>query len=152
MLLHDREADSAFDGLIDCQFPYNSPSASALIRQGWATSLNAAFCVLHELCRPPRECAVSKARLRALVAEWAAGGDHPLKDPVLQAAHALIEGEPLPWRQGVALMERIGLFDGQRAALGIAYFASAEDEDDENSLALTRTNEEIRRRWDASVD
>ncbi|HET6942889.1 MAG TPA: hypothetical protein VFH89_12075 [Sphingomicrobium sp.] len=149
MILHDAETDKAFTAPIDCKFPYDDPSASKIISQGWQVSLNAAFCVLHELCRPPRDSAVHKERLRELVSAWAEGPDHPLKAPVVGAANALINGTSLEWREGVELMRRVGEFDGQRAALAIVYFASyceAADGDE----ALTRTDAEIRRRWEAS--
>jgi len=148
MVLHDAEAEVSFIAPFDCRFPYDDPSASALIRQGWQISLNAAFCVLNELCRPPKHSDVDEDRLRELVTEWAAGPDHPIKAPMLRAAHALIDGTPLPWLEGVELMKRVAAYDGQRAALGIAYFASDCD-NPEGDDALTRTDAEIRQQWDA---
>jgi hypothetical protein len=148
MVLHDAEAEKSFTAPFGCGFPYDGPSALALIRQGWQISLNAAFCVLHELCRPPKHCDVAKDRLRELVGEWAAGPGHPIKAPVLHAAHTLIEGTSLPWREGVELMKRVSDYDGQRAALAIAYFASDCDSP-EGEEALTRTDADIREQWDA---
>lgn len=148
MILHDADAEKAFTAPFEGRFPYDEPSASALVGQGWAISLNAAFCVLHELCRPPRHGLVAKSRLRDLVSEWVDGPDHPLKSPVLQAADALIDGAPLPWQQGVSLMRRVGDYDGQRAALSIIYFASDCDTP-EGDDALTHADTEIRARWDA---
>ena len=149
MILHDADADKAFTELFDCRFPYHDPSASALIRQGWQTSLNAAFCVLNELCRPPQNSDVAKERLRELVTEWASDRDHPLTAPMLDAAHALIDGVPVLWSEGVELMKRVGNYEGQRAALAIAYFASDCDSP-EGDDALNRTDAEIRQRWDAN--
>ena len=149
MILHDPDAEPPFQASIDARFPYEDASASVLIQQGWAISLNAAFCVLDELCRPPLTSgAVPKDRLRKLLAEWAAGPDHPLKLPVLRAARALIEGKSLDWQEGVELMKQVGSFDGQRAALGIAYFASDCDSP-EGDEALTVTDTEIREMWQA---
>ncbi|MGB6119148.1 MAG: hypothetical protein WBF87_13095 [Mesorhizobium sp.] len=122
--------------------------ASKLILQGWQISLNAAFCVLDELCRPPLSVDVSKGRLRELLAEWTGGPDHNLKIPVLSAAHCLIDGKKLPWREGVQLMLQIDDYDGQRAALAIAYFASdcGSPRGDE---ALNQADADIRARWAA---
>ena len=150
MILHDAKADEVFTAPIDCRFPYDVASASEIIRKGWQVSLNAAFCVLHELCRPPEGSAVEKNRLRELVAVWIEGPNHPLKAPVLGAANALIDGTRLQWREGVELMKRIGDFDGQRAALAIAYFASDCDTAD-GDQALTKTDAEIRERWEAHL-
>ena len=149
MILHDCDAEIPFEAAFDARFPYESTSASTIIRQGWAISLNAAFCVLHELCRPPHSCSVSKERLRDLVSEWAAGPDHPLKAPVLQAAHALIDGTPLNWREGVELMKEVASYDGQRAALSIVYFAS-DSESPEGDKALDETDTQIIAQWEAN--
>ena len=148
MILHNTDAEKPFEASFDGRFPYESPSASVLIRQGWAISLNAAFCVLDELCRPGFSCRVSKKRLRDLVSEWAAGPDHPLKAPVLKAAHALIDATPLDWKDGVELMKQVASYDGQRAALGIVYFASDCDSP-EGDAALTKADAQIRAQWDA---
>ena len=148
MILQDPAAEKPFEGSIDARFPYGDASASALIRQGWAISLNAAFCVLDELCRPPYPRNVSKERLRELVSEWAAGPDHPLKLPVLHAANALIDDTPLNWKEGVNLMRQVGRYDGQRAALGIVYFASCCNTPEGND-ALTETDTQIRAQWEA---
>ncbi len=120
ILLHDVESERSFCASIDAQFPYADPIASKLILQGWQISLNAAFCVLEELCRPPLSVDVSKGRLRELLAEWMDGPDHNLKTPVLSAAHCLIDGKKPPWRESIQLMLHIGDYDGQRAALAIA--------------------------------
>jgi hypothetical protein len=150
MILHDTEAEKAFIAPFDAgRFPYDDPSGSRIIRQGWAISLNAAFCVLSELCRPPTLNCVSKERMRELVAEWATGSDHALKAPLLRAASALIEGTPLAWREGVEMMRRVGDFEGQRAALGIAYMASDCDSR-EGDNALTLADAEIRQHWEAN--
>ena len=148
MILHDAEAEKPFEVSFDARFPYEDASASALIREGWAISLNAAFCVLNELCRPPYSHTVSKERQCELVAEWAAGPDHPLKAPLLHAAYALIEDKPLGWKKGVELMRQVGSYDGQRAALGIVYFASSSDSE-EGDEALTKTDIEVREEWEA---
>lgn len=149
MLLNNPANETPFEASFDARFPYEDTSAAAsLIQQGWATSLNAAFCVLEELCRPPKSTSVSRDRLRALVTEWANGPSHPLKAPVLHAACALIENKRLSWQQGVELMKRVGDYDGQRAALNIVYFAS-DSGSAEADRALERTRLEVCERWEA---
>ena len=142
------DAEIPFEASFDASFPHDDVSAIEIIRQGWAISLNAAFCVLHEICQPPHPRAVSRERLRELVSEWSVGADHPLKAPVLQAANALIDEEPLDWRRGVELMKQVGSYDGQRAALAIVYFASDCDSF-EGDKALTEIDTIIRVHWDA---
>jgi hypothetical protein len=149
MILHDVDAEKPFEAAIDACFPYEDAAASTLIRRGWAISLNAAFCVLDELCRPPRSRAVSRERQRKLVAEWAAGPDHPLKAVVLRAANALIDNDPLNWQEGVRLMRHVGTFDGQRAALVIVYSA-CDCDSAEGDAAVNEVDREIRRRWDVA--
>lgn len=148
MIRHDADAEKPFEASFDARFPYENASASTLIREGWAISLNAAFCVLEELCRPPHPPTVSNVRLRELVSEWAAGPDHPLKAPVLRAANALIDDTRLDWKEGVELMRQVGSYDGQRAALAIAYFASDCDSV-EGDEALSETDTLIREQWEA---
>jgi hypothetical protein len=80
------------------------------------------------------------------LAEWTAGPEHPLKVPLLKCAELLINGKTLPWPDGVHLMQEIGKYDAQRAALAIAYFASDCDTE-EGDDALNQINEEIRRAW-----
>ncbi|MER9233139.1 hypothetical protein NKI56_13740 [Mesorhizobium sp. M0622] len=147
MLLPDSSTEVSFEPSIDARFPYaDASSASAIIAQGWSISLNAAFCVLHELCRPPVGKAVSKERLLELVEEWSMGPDHPLKQPVLRCAQALIQDEPLPWREASAVMQQIGLHEGQRAALAIAYFAG-DSSSNEGDTTLGNTDHRIRQTW-----
>jgi hypothetical protein len=148
MKLHDAELEIPFEAAFDAQFPYDDPAAaSTLIEQCWAISLNAAFCVLHELCCPPLDARVSGARSRELLVEWSAGPDHPLKQHLLDCAHALLEDRPLPWQEGVKLMEMIGQYDAQRAALAIAY-AAADHESAGGDEALSEADNSIRRKWD----
>ena len=148
MNLHDAAADAAFDALIDARFPYDERAkASAYIAQGWSTSLNAAFCVLQELCRPPHGVNVSRERLVELIAEWRSGPGHALKAPLITCARALVDGTSLAWRDGLLIMDAIAKYDGQRAALGIAYFAS-DCGTPEGDKALEEVFQRICREWE----
>ena len=148
MVLHDVAAEVPFEATFDACFPYGDASAaSALIAQGWSISLNAAFCVLDEICRPGRGVDVSRQTLVELVSEWRSGPEHPLKASLITCAHALIDDVPLPWPDGVRIMEEIAKHDAQRAALGIAYFASDCDTP-EGDRALEDARQRIVREWE----
>ena len=147
IVLSYAEAEKPFIECFDCRFPYGDPSASTLISQGWSISLNAAFCVLVELCHLPRHIDVDRCRLKEIVDEWAAGPDHPIKMPVLHAVHALVDGNTLPLDECVDLMNYVAGFDGQRAALAIVYYA-ADADTPEGDEALERIYTEIIQRWD----
>jgi hypothetical protein len=145
---YDDALETLFGDRIDAQFPYyQREKATALIEEGRSISANAAFYVLDEICRPPFPGIVTPARQRELAEEWAAGFEHPLKGQLLRCAEGLISGQPLTWVDAVALIEEIGLFEGQRAALSIAYFAG-DCSTDEGDAALTEAEQRVRRSWD----
>ncbi len=128
---------------IDCAFPYEERAAAArVIEEGAGLSANAAFMTLHEICRPPVRRRVGRELQLELLAAWRARFDHPLAGPVLRAARAIIEGEPLPGAEAIAAMRAIESHPGQYNALAIVGFA-CEDE------AVARVCEEILARWRA---
>jgi hypothetical protein len=148
MILYDADADAAFVDSIDGKFPYNDPAqATATIAQGWSISLNAAFCVLHEICRPGRGVDVRRQRLVELLSEWQSGPEHDLKVPLATCASTLIDGVSLPRRQVSLILDQIAQYDAQRAALSIAYFTSDCDAP-EDDRALNDAYERIRREWE----
>jgi hypothetical protein len=147
MALHDTETEAAFADLIDARFPYaDREAANILIDRGKSISPNAAFCVLEEICRAPRSKKVAAKIQRELLADWASAFEHPLKEPVLRCAQALIDGQSLPFGEAVQIMEQIAQFDGQYAALNIAYFAGPWTSDD-GETALETTSDRIRKFW-----
>ncbi len=148
MKLHDSEREKPFEALIDARFPYNDHAlCTTLIAEARTISLNATFCVLDEICRPPMSAVVTKDQQRALLAEWASNQHHELIKPLLTCANALVERKSLPWRDAVAVMEIVGNFDGQRAALSLAYF-SADSESLAGDAALSSTDQRIRKIWE----
>ena len=147
MKLHDATAETPFEARIDAQFPYRDRSASsALIQEAPRISLNAVFCVLDEICRPPNSSAVTRERQLELLAEWSSTFEHDLKEPLLNCANGLIEGRALPWPDVESVMEQIGRFEAQRAALSVAYFAGDSDSD-EGDAALERAHRRISASW-----
>ena len=103
-------------------YPYNHRArCEALIEE--ARTISCYLLYFGRICRPPNITTVSQVRQRELVNEWASGFEHELKEPLLACANALTGHEPLPWAEAVAVTDRIGNFDGQRAALSVAYFS-----------------------------
>jgi len=152
MKLHDSALEVPFEAQIDARFPYDDRArCTALIQEARSISLNATFCILDEICRPPISGAVARERQRELLAEWASGLEHELKEPLLTCAAALIESAPLSWLDAVALMDQIGSFDGQCAALSVAYFAGDCDSA-EGDAALSSADNRIRKAWDEKLD
>jgi hypothetical protein len=128
MILHDAAAETVFFDRMEAGFPYkDAQRASALIAEGWSISLNAAFFVLSEICQPDEDAGVRRPKLLALFEAWHAGGDHPLNEPVLRCAKAIIDGEPLPLEEGLRIMDEVAAYAGQHNALSIASFASYSD-------------------------
>lgn len=109
---------------VDGRFPYDDAIlARELIDLGVAISPNAAFMVLHEICRPPRSCAVSGGRLNELLAEWTVVFCHPLVEEVLPAATAMIKNREISAKDAIHLIKSISGYANQFNALSIAYFA-----------------------------
>lgn len=148
MVLHDAPSEVLFVATFDGgRFPYaDAAAASALIARGWSISLNAACCVLNEICRPPVDRRPSEGRLRELLTEWQAGPKHPLKAALLRCADALVRDAPLAWDEGLRLMWVISAYEAQRAALLIAYSAS-DCSDDDSDAALEAAWQKIEAAW-----
>jgi hypothetical protein len=148
---HDVEAEASFFERFDCRFPYaEREAASALIREGFKISPNGAFGVLEEICRPPKSATVSPSRLAELLDEWrqAAGTDfHPLAEPIIKFAAATLEDVHPPIEDRLRLMETIGRYPGQRAALNITVMTAYPD-DEEERRRVDELDSEIRGRWD----
>lgn len=148
MKLHDAAAEVPFEAKIDAQFPYDDQAASsALISEARNISLNALFCVLDEICRPPGRSAVTEKRQRELIAEWSSTFEHVLKEPLLRCANALVSGQALPWADVVAVIEQLGHFEAQRAALSVAYFAGDCDSN-RGDAALSSAERGVRDAWE----
>jgi len=149
MKLNDTVAETLFGNRIDGRFPYSHPTLStAIIEESRSISVNAVFYVLDEICRLPHlGITTTQERQRELVEEWAYGFEHPLKDQMLRCAEALISERPLTPVEAVAAIEEVGLFDGQRAALSVAYFSGDCTSKDGNA-ALEDADRRVRATWD----
>lgn len=148
MKLHDSNVELPFHQSFEYRFPYGDEgAATALIKRGASISLNAACCVLVQICYPLDPSIVSKTRMRALVQEWVETIEHPLKPPLLRCADALIEKAPLSAGEMIELMNHIGKYDGQLAALALAKVTLDINDTDEAGDTVDRVGQEIRRRW-----
>ena len=148
MRLHDTKAEVPFEARIDARFPYqDQASCSALIHEARNISLNAFFCVLDEICRPPNSNAVTEERQRELIAEWSIGFEHELKEPLVRCANALVGGRALPWQDAGEIIKDVGRFQAQRGALSVAYFAGDCDSD-EGDVALESAHRCVSDAWE----
>ncbi len=143
----DNEAEIRFAAKIDCRFPYRDRvMASAIIKEGWSISMDAAFGVLYEICLKPKSERVSRKRQHELIDEWAVDFDHPLKESMLRCARVLAEKQYLPWQEAVSVMEQIQQFEGEYSALNIACFAGDRDSV-EGDAELEAAHERICKEW-----
>lgn len=133
--------ETEFIESIDCSFPYNSEAEwRPLIELGTSISPNAAFMVLHELCRPPTGIAVPKARIEAILDCWNQHFKHPLVGQVLPAAKAMIDGQTIAVDTALRTMRVVAAYRGQYNALSIPYFACDDVDGRAEELRLEITN------------
>ena len=107
---------------IDCQFSYDTEEKwRTLITQAVNISPNAAFMILHEICRPPRR--VDHNVLEAILRQWRQQFSHPLVEVVLPAAESMMSGKELPVAECMDIMRVVAAYKHQYNALSIPYFA-----------------------------
>jgi hypothetical protein len=140
---YDADQEQVFSDKIDRCFPYNeAEAATLLIEEASHISLNASFCVLHEICSPPHPSPTTRARQRALIDQWAQKIDHPLAEAVLPCAMARLEGRELPSAVAIPILSKVGQFDRQLAALTVVLSAT-----DDSAQAVRSVERELRARW-----
>lgn len=128
---------------IDACFPYSDKEKwQSIINQGTQISDNAAFMVLHEICRTPAEVPVN-IQLQILKL-WENSFNHPIKNLVIESAKAIINGNDLPIQKAIKYLNAISKFKGNYTALSIVYF-SYNDVDGE----VDKKYNEIIRIWEA---
>jgi hypothetical protein len=116
--------ETEFIETIDCRFPYADETKwRSLIGTGTSISANAAFMVLHEICRPPRSCDVPVELRQQMLGEWATSFRHPLVATVLPVAKAMVCNQEISLEQSMQTMREIAAYPNQFWALSIAYFA-----------------------------
>lgn len=116
--------EAEFVDSIDARFPYGDAQAGrALINQGLGISANAAFAVAYELAHPPVDAEPWTERRLQDLALLRSSLRHPLAVPVLAVVERLIRGEQITVEEAMSLMEQIGAYRDQFAALGLVYMA-----------------------------
>lgn len=117
-------SETEFIEKIDGNFPYHSePEWRALVELGASISPNAAYMVLHEICRAPLSKKVTLKSKRAMLEYWRQNFNHPTMTSVLRAAEVMIKGEDLPVEESMSIMKIISAYPNQYNALSIPYFA-----------------------------
>ena len=135
--------ETEFIEVIDCRLPYEDKQRCCdLIELGAGISPNAAFMVLHEICRPPNSSTATAECLEILLAEWSARVRHPIVEIVLPTAIAMVRGESVSVASSMLAMQKISEYKHQFNALSIPYFAC----DDINGAADT-LHQEIVAAW-----
>ena len=138
--------ESEFIEQVDCRFPYGRPlDWRRLSAQAARVSPNAAFMVLHEICRVPRSVVVSPALASAMVRHWRRRFRHPLCRVLAPVVQAYVGGVALRPAQAARLMRKVAAYPDQYNALALCYF-SAED----RAGALDRLFETVTSTWDAA--
>jgi hypothetical protein len=124
IIVNSNAAEKEFRDEIDCRFPYGDlDQCKSLIDRGIAISPEAAFAVLHEICRPGRGVPVSADRLIQLVEYWRSRFDHPAAEMLREVAHSMILKRYLPVDEVIARMGILAEYPGLYSALAILYFS-----------------------------
>jgi hypothetical protein len=107
---------------IDACFPYmDEPKWRSLIKQGAQISDNAAYMVLHEICRAPNE--VPSIVQLQILNEWKENFDHPVKELVVESAVKIINKKFITVQKAIKNLNKISKFSGNYNALSIVYFS-----------------------------
>lgn len=114
-----------FISSIDCCFPYEAPLKwSRIVVRAPRISPNAAFMVLHEICRPPQRIDLSEQKARLIIEHLYRHFRHPLKHVLQKAIEAHITGKELSQEKAGYLMRKVASYPGQYNALSICYFSA----------------------------
>ena len=112
---------------IDACFPYlDEQQWRSLIKQAAQISDNAAYMVLHEICRASNDVP-AEIQLQIL-REWENCFDHPVKGLVVESGRAIIKGMNISVQKAIKYLNEISKFKGNYNALSIVYF-SCDDTD-----------------------
>lgn len=116
--------EEEFINSFDCKFPYeDQPKWIQIIEEGCKMSSNAAFAVLHEICRPPHGKKVTSKQLREMADYWSENANFPLAVPISKAAYAMIDHQELSVSEVIEIMNIVSNHRNEYSALAIAYFS-----------------------------
>ncbi len=141
---HDAGREQPFADRIDACFPYDEPAvALGLIDEAREISMNAAVCVLYEICVPPYPHEVTRARRHELLAQWMSMVKHPVADLIMPCARALVDDDPVAPSVAEEILRGVSAHDGQLAALAVVVAST-----DDTAPSIVALEHELRRRWD----
>lgn len=117
--------ESEFISAIDARFPYDAP----LKWKRWVAiapriSSDAAFFVVHELCRPPRSSSSSFSERRRILDHLEHRFRHPLLSSLRNLIHIMMRGERVSVSTALAAMRRVSRYPHQHNMLAVCYFSS----------------------------
>ncbi len=136
-------SETEFIERIDCQFPYGSPIKwRRLSAEAARISPNAAFMVLHEVCRPPRSVAISPRQAAAIIRHLRSRFRHPLWRVTESAVQAYVSGRQLRQSKAAFLMRRVAAYSDQYNALALCYLCA-----NDRSGLLDHTYKQVVAKW-----
>lgn len=140
---HDAGREQPFADRIDACVPYGEADVVlGLIAEAREISLNAAVCVLYEICMPPYPRQVSPDRQHELLAQWISMIKHPVADLIMPCARALVDDERVPPSIAEVVLRNVSKHDGQLAALAVVIAST-----DDTEPSIVALEKELRRRW-----
>jgi hypothetical protein len=143
---HDAEREQPFSDRIDACFPYDEAEAArSLIDEAREISLNAAVCVLYEICMPPHPPKVTRDRQHVLLAQWMSMIKHPIADLIMPCATALVNDEQIAPTLAEAILRDVSQHEGQLAALAVVLAST-----DDTAPSIVALEQDLRRRWNAT--
>ena len=116
--------EAEFIQQIDCCFPYKAPLKwKRLVTQAARMSPDAAFMVVHELCRPPRSVSVTYAAREIILEHLGKRFHHPLLSALRPLILTFMRGERVSVSTAAAAMRRVARYRSQHNMLAICYFS-----------------------------
>jgi hypothetical protein len=138
--------ESEFISNIDCCFPYGKPIQwRRLSAVAPRISSNAAFMVLHEICRPPRSEKVTGQSKARMVAHLKRRFRHSALRAIQPAVCAYLADKRLRPGQAVHLMRKLGKHREEFNALGICYFSAYD-----KAGTIERCHDQVTSAWERS--
>ena len=121
------QSEIEFIESIDSSFPYHNVSLwKDITLKGIQISDNAAYMVLHEICRAPVE--IDRQSVRNMIKFWAGYFSHPLAALVTETAKAIVDNISLSKEEILRSLDEISKYKGQYNALNIVYNAFTGDD------------------------
>ena len=137
-------SEAEFIASIDYAFPYFAPLRwRRMSARAARTSPNAAFAVLHEVCRPPRSVPVPAVVSGRILVHLYRRFRHPLRRVLEPAIQAHLSGGSLSESHAASLMRKVAAFPDQYSALAICYFSA-----DDRRGTLDRAHRKVVRGWE----